>query len=455
MQMNPSIFKEYDLRAIADKDLTDGVVRNIGLALGTYFMRGGEKEVILCQDVRFSSPRIAKGIAQAMAEAGCDVIDIGVYPTPVCYFAGKKLQISASIMITASHNPSEYNGMKITSRDANIYGEEIQKIRRMAEQEDFVYGVGSVRTYDTIEDDYIDYITSIVKLARPLRIGIDAGNGAAGHTAKRLFEALGCQVEALYCDPDPAFPNHHPDPTIPKNLEALTAQVLAKGLDCGLGFDGDGDRLGVVDDAGNIIWGDMLQILFWRDLMPRHPGSEVIVEVKCSQALVDEAKRLGGKPFFYKTGHSLIKAKMREKGLLYAGEMSGHMFFADEYFGYDDAMYAGARLLRLLADSDKKMSQMLGSVPAYVATPEMRIACAEELKAPLMQRIVKRFSDGPNQVITVDGARVIFPDGWGLLRQSNTQPILVMRAESTSKEGLARIVAELQRAVEEEKSALC
>lgn len=446
--MNKSIFKQYDIRGIADTDLTDSHVKAIAGGLAAFFRQQGEHKVIVCQDVRDSSPRVANTLIRALADAGMDVLDIGVHPTPVCYFATHKLQISACVMVTASHNPAEYNGMKINSRYASIYGDDIQQILRLSSPPVSSGGApagngeapaGSISKYESIEEDYINYICERIRPTKRLRIGIDAGNGTAGPVARRLYERLGCEVHDLYCDPDPAFPNHHPDPTIPANLDALQRLVLDEGLDMGLAFDGDGDRLGVVDDRGEILWGDSLQILFWRDIMPRHPGSEVIVEVKCSQALYEEALRLGGKPFFYKTGHSLIKAKMKEKGLLFAGEMSGHMFFADEYLGYDDALYAGARLVRLLADKGRVLSREVADMPRYYATPEIRLDCPDERKRKLMQDITAHFVDGGADVITVDGVRVIFEDGWGLLRQSNTQPIIVMRAESKTPEGLQRI----------------
>ncbi len=450
MRLSGHIFKANDIRAIADTELTNAAVERIGLAVGAYFRSRGDVCAVVCQDVRNSSPRIANGVCKALSKAGVPVIDIGTYATPVCYFAGHHLGVSASVMITASHNPGEYNGMKITSRDSTIFGEEIQKIKALAlSNKDLTApAMGMIQRYEHIERDYVQYIAERVKPNRPLRVAVDAGNGAAGHTARRLYEAMGCEVVPLFCEPDPKFPNHHPDPTIPENLSALIAAVKEHGCDCGLGFDGDGDRLGVVSDAGDIIWGDMLQILFWRKLLLAHPGQEAPVEVKCSQTLFDEIKRLGGRPFFHKTGHSFIKATMKERNLLFAGEMSGHFFFADEYYGYDDALYAGARLIKLLSEEARPLSALMGELPKTFATPEIRVEIAENAREAIMARVKAYFKASGLEVIDVDGVRVIFPDGWGLLRLSNTQPIMVMRAEANSAQAVKRIEAELRRTME-------
>lgn len=451
MHLAEHIFKANDIRAIADLNLTDVVAERLGLAIGAYFRAHGETRAIVCQDVRESSPRIATAVCSALSKSGVDVIDIGTYATPICYFAGRHLGVSASVMITASHNPGEYNGMKITSGDTTIFGYEIQKIKELAFSDDALVASipGKLERYEHIERDYVDYIASRVRLKRPLKVAIDAGNGAAGNTAIRLYEAMGCEVVPLYCDPNPAFPNHHPDPTMPENLAALAAAVKGKRCDVGLGFDGDGDRLGVVSDEGEIIWGDMLQILFWRRLLQKHPGQEAPIEVKCSQKLFDEVKRLGGRPFFHKTGHSFIKATMKEKKLLFAGEMSGHFFFADEYFGFDDALYAGARLFRLLSEESQPLSAMVGGLPTTYATPEIRRELPQEGRDALMERALARFKANGLDVLDVDGVRVNFPDGWGLLRLSNTQPIVVMRAEGNSVNAMERIEKELRSAVGE------
>jgi phosphomannomutase/phosphoglucomutase len=315
----------------------------------------------------------------------------------------------------------------------------------MMEKGEFFSGNGTLSTKDPVED-YMKMICNKIQLAKKLRVGIDCGNGTASFFAEKLFQKLGVEVYPIYCSSDPNFPNHFPDPVKPENLTDLRELVLKEGLDVGIGFDGDGDRIGVVDDKGNIIFGDMLMILYWREIMPKFPGSTAIVEVKCSKALVDEIKRLGGKPTFYKTGHSLIKAKMREIGAIFTGEMSGHMFFADEFYGFDDALYAAARLLRILSNTDSSLSELLSDVPKYYSTPELRIPCPDDEKTKKVESVKRYFKD-KYPMIDIDGARVLFPDGWGLVRSSNTGPELIVRCESKTEEGVEKIKKELQTAL--------
>ena len=444
-KINPQIFREYDIRGKAQTDFPSEVVELIGRGLGTYFRQRGEQDVVVCRDNRASSPRLKAALTKGLLLAGCNVIDIGENPTPVCYFGLHQLAKSAGVMITGSHNPPEDNGFKISYQRSTIYGVEIQKVKQIINQGSFTSGRGHLITRD-ISSQYINHLTSIIQLKRPLRIVIDAGNGTAGLLAEELYKRLGCEVVGLYIDSDNSFPVHHPDPTLLENLADLQAMVVRVKADVGLAFDGDGDRLGVVDNQGNIIWGDILQILFWREILPKHPGSQVIVEVKCSQALVEEAKKLGGEPFFYKTGHSLIKAKMKEVNALFTGEMSGHFFFADEYLGYDDALYAGARLLRLLSEQTLSLSDLLRDIPGYQTTPEIRLACPDEIKQGVIQRVREKFLSEGYEVIDIDGARIIFPDGWGLLRASNTQAVVVMRAEAKTSTSLEQIVKVLKAA---------
>lgn len=441
--LNPYIFRKYDIRGKAELDFSDGAVELIGLGLGTFFQQKGEREVVVCRDNRASSPRLKTALCKGLLQTGCNIIDIGENPTPVCYFALQKLAKTAGVMITGSHNPPEDNGFKISSGGSTIYGQEIQSIKNIIEDDLFSSGTGQLTEYN-ITKEYLKYITSKISLSRPLKVVIDAGNGTAGPLAVELYNRLGCEVIELYCDSDSNFPNHHPDPTVPENLRDLQHMVSKVKADVGLAFDGDGDRVGVVDNLGNIIWGDILQILFWREILPHNPGTPVIVEVKCSQALVEEAKRLGGNPFFYKTGHSLIKAKMKEVGALFTGEMSGHFFFADEYFGYDDALYSGARLLRLLSKSQESLSHLLSDIPPYISTPEIRLPYPDSYKQKLIQRIKENFIREGYEVVDVDGARIIFPNGWGLLRCSNTQPVVVMRAEAKDQTSLESIVTMLK-----------
>jgi len=445
MKFNPYVFRQYDIRGVVNKDLDEAFATRLGQAFGTYSLQHGENKVIVGSDNRISSPSLKAAVVNGLTSTGCDVIDIGTVISPIFYFAREHYGINPGIMVTASHNPSEFNGFKVAFGPGTMYGEEIQNLRLMMEEENFSSGNGSVTSMDPAED-YINTIANKIHLSKELRVGIDCGNGTASLFAERLFARLGVKVYPIYCTSDPAFPNHFPDPVKPENLVDLRELVLREKLDLGIGFDGDGDRIGVVDDKGNIIFGDMLMILYWREIMPKYPGTTAIVEVKCSEALVDEIKKLGGKPMFYKTGHSLIKAKMRELGAIFTGEMSGHMFFADEYYGFDDAFYAAARLLRILSNSDKKLSELLSDVPKYFSTPELRIACPEEEKFDKIQA-VKQYFAGKYPIIDVDGARIVFTDGWGLVRCSNTGPELIVRCESKSEEGLERIKAEIQNAL--------
>ncbi|KYO67791.1 phosphomannomutase/phosphoglucomutase [Thermovenabulum gondwanense] len=444
-RFNPNIFRQYDIRGIVGEELNEDVAQTLGKAFGSFSIKNGEKLVVVGSDNRLSSPSLKKAVINGLLSTGCDVVDLGTVVTPIFYFARIHYKINPGIMVTASHNPPQFNGFKVAFGHATLYGEDIQYIRKLMEEGNFEKGNGTLSFIDPTED-YISDITSRIKLSRPLKVAIDCGNGTASHIAERLFTRLGAQVYPLYCDSDPNFPNHFPDPVKPENMEDLKNLVLKGNLDLGIGFDGDGDRIGVVDDKGQIIWGDMLMILFWREILPKHPGATAIVEVKCSQALVEEILKMGGNPIFYKTGHSLIKAKMKEIGAIFTGEMSGHMFFADEYYGFDDALYAAARLLRILSNTEKKLSELLSDVPKYYSTPEIRVHCSDEEKFDKVQEVKKYFS-GRYEIIDIDGARVIFPDGWGLVRASNTGPELIVRCESKTPEGLEKIKEEIKSAL--------
>lgn len=447
-QINPTIFREYDIRGVVGRDITVETADTIARAYAAYLKERGERRVIVGRDLRTSSPSIRDAVAAALIASGCDVIDIGTVITPVFYFARVHLEVDGGIMITASHNPPEFNGFKLAHGFGTIYGNEILEIRRIAASGEFVSGRGRIEEHDVVPA-YRAMLKARIHLGpRRLRAVVDCGNGTASLTGPQALEDLGVEIIRLYCDPDPAFPNHHPDPVDPKNLRDLIAAVGRERADVGIGFDGDGDRIGVVDDQGTILWGDMLMILFWREILPKHPGTPGIVEVKCSQVLYDEIARLGGQPMFYKTGHSLIKAKMKEIGAVFTGEMSGHMFFADEYYGYDDAVYAGARLLRILSHSDRPLSGLLADVPRYPVTPEVRVDCPDERKFEVVRRITGQFRRH-YEVIDVDGARIVLPDGWGLVRASNTQPALVLRAEGKTPDALARITRLLEEALSE------
>lgn len=445
MKMNPYIFRQYDIRGLVDEHINEKLAKRLGQAFGTYAQNNGENQVLIGCDNRISSPSLKKAVTEGFISTGCDVIDIGTVITPIFYYARIHYDINPGIVVTASHNPAEFNGFKIAFGHGTIYGNEIQDLKIMMEKADFSSGKGTLSCKDPV-DDYVDMICEKIHLEKKLRVGVDCGNGTASFFAEKLLNRLGADVYPIYCTSDPTFPNHFPDPVKPENLMDLRELVLKEKLDVGIGFDGDGDRIGLVDDNGNIIYGDMLMILYWREIMPKFPGTTAIVEVKCSQALVDEIKRLGGKPMFYKTGHSLIKAKMREIGAVFTGEMSGHMFFADEYYGFDDALYAAARLLRILSNSNSKLSELLSDVPKYYSTPEIRVSCPDEEKFDKVETVKQSFK-GKYPMIDVDGARVIFPNGWGLVRSSNTGPELIVRCESTTEEGLKKIKAEIQKAL--------
>ncbi|MEN6348367.1 MAG: phosphomannomutase/phosphoglucomutase [Syntrophomonas sp.] len=437
------MFRQYDIRGIVDQDLTDSIMYDIARAFATHCVIKGHGTVLVGRDNRLSSPHLRDLTVEALLNSGCDVIDLGVVVTPMFYFASRHLDIEAGIMITASHNPGNYNGCKLLLGQSTIYGDEIQSIRRRIERKDFFYGPRGTLKNKDISDEYLDMIKSKIKLGNNVpKVVIDCGNGTASIFAPQVFRSLGCEVVELYCESDPTFPHHHPDPVNPENMTDLAAKVKNSDADLGIGIDGDGDRLGVVDKDGNFIWGDMLMILFWRQILPRYPGSECIVEVKCSQALIDEIERLGGHPVIYKTGHSLIKAKMKELNAVFTGEMSGHMFFADEYFGFDDALYAGARLVSLLSFSRQSLGEMLADAPRYYSTPEIRLPSSDEEKFALVEKVLAHFRQH-YPVIDVDGARILFPGGWGLVRASNTGPELIVRCEGNSPDNLDGIKNEL------------
>ena len=437
--MNPQIFREYDVRGIADEDLTDEVVENLGWAYGSLIRNEGGSKVVVGRDVRLSSERLRDALSSGIRKSGCDVTDVGQVPTPTLYFSILHLNVDGGVMITGSHNPVEYNGLKLCLGIASIYGEQIQQLRERIERGDLVRGDGELTQRDTLSA-YMEAISERIHLDRGLKVVLDAGNGGASEIAPEIFRRLGCEVIPLYCEIDGRFPNHLPDPTVPEYVVDLQHKVIETGADVGIGYDGDMDRIGVVDDEGKILYGDRLLALYARDVLSRRPGNPIIFDVKCSQALVEDIVAHGGRPLMGRTGHSLIKARMKTEGAPLAGEMSGHMFFADEYFGYDDALYASARLARILAGTLEKLSQIAAELPQYVATPEIRIACSDEEKFDVVEAITEYFRSR-YEVIDVDGVRVLFGDGWGLVRASNTQPVLVVRFEAKTRERLGEIAA--------------
>ncbi len=438
LDINPFIFREYDIRGIVGKDLTEEVAFLLGKSFGTYIFRKGGKTVTVGGDVRIHTEMLRKPLMDGIISTGIDVINLGATPTPVQYYSLHVLNVDGGIQITGSHNPPEYNGFKLSLGKTSIFGKEIQILKEIIEREEFVEGKGKIVSKNIL-DNYIKHILATVSLQRSVKVVADSGNGAAGLVAPKLLKKLGVDLIELYSEPDGNFPNHHPDPTVEENLKDLIDKVKNEDAEVGIAYDGDADRLGVVDREGSIIWGDRLMILFGRDLLQRHPGSTVIFEVKCSQALPEELEKAGGKPLMWKTGHSNLKAKMKETGALLAGEMSGHLFFAEDYFGYDDAVYASIRLIELLSRSNKTINELLEDVPVYYATPEIRLECAtDEEKFNIATKAAEYFKKH-FEVIDVDGVRIQFGDGWGLVRASNTQPVIVVRFEAKTPERMEEI----------------
>lgn len=447
MEINPNIFREYDIRGIVDKDLTPGVVQTLGQAMGTYFRGQGRRRTAVGRDCRLSSPAYAQALSAGLRAAGCDVVDLGTIPTPLLYFAIFYKNFEAGVMITGSHNPPEYNGFKIMSGHDTLYGETIQEIYRLIRDDKLLADrEGTTAAYDLVPE-YRDYVVAGIKPARKLKVVIDAGNGTGGVVAVPIFKRLGADVVELFCEMDGRFPNHHPDPTLPEAMETLIRTVRSEKADLGIAYDGDADRIGVVDDEGHLIWGDQLLIFFARDILKSNPGRAIISEVKATKVLYDEIARLGGKPVMYRTGHSLIKKKIKEENALLAGEMSGHIFFADRWFGFDDAIYSSARLYELLSATDVKLSAMLAGLPKTFSTPEIRIYASEEVKFKIVDEVRAELAK-KYPVIDIDGVRALMPKGWGLVRASNTQAALVLRFEAETEADLAAIQNEVKGAVE-------
>jgi phosphomannomutase/phosphoglucomutase len=436
-RVEPAVFREYDIRGVAERDLNDDVVRDLGLALGTTFRRAGSDRAVVGRDARLSSPAYREALVDGLRAAGCGVVDVGMVPTPVFYHSIRTRGLAAGAMITGSHNPPEYNGFKVYLGESTLYGPEIQKLRRLIEAGDFEKGHGDLEQVEAVQP-YLDDVAGRIRLDRHLRLVADVGNGTAGAVIGPLLERLGCRGEILFAEPDGRFPNHEADPTVDENLETMRARLREGGLDAGIAFDGDADRIGVLDEKGHVIRGDRLLILYARQLLDRRPGASVIFDVKCSEALPRAIEAAGGLPVMWKTGHSLIKKRMKEVGALLGGEMSGHMFFADGYYGFDDAFFAACRLLEILASSDLPLSRLLEDVPIYVNTPEIRVECPEESKFSIVEAVRRHF-EGKGRIVDVDGVRVHFDEGWGLVRASNTQPVLVLRFEARDEEGLARV----------------
>ena len=445
--MNPQVFREYDVRGLVGEDLNHDFVYDLGRAIGTYGKDRGVKVMTVGRDCRLSSEEYQAAIIKGLRSAGIDVIDIGLCATPILYYSIRSLKTDGGIMVTGSHNPPEFNGFKICIGPDTIYGEEIQKLRAIMEDGQYASGTGTARQED-VAQDYREYLFNNVKIDAGLNIVIDAGNGVGGFFAIPLLERLGCSVTPLYCDMDGHFPNHFPDPTVEENLTGIIQLVKEKKADVGIAYDGDADRIGVITDEGKIVRGDELLLLFSRSILKENPGAAIIGEVKCSQTLYDDIAQKGGRGIMWKAGHSLIKGKMKEEHALMAGEMSGHIFFADRYFGYDDAIYASLRLLEILSKTGQKISELLSDIPRTFNTPEIRVPCSDDIKFQVVEKVKERFA-AEYDVIDIDGVRVQFKDGWGLVRASNTQPVLVLRFESKTEEGLAEIRAKVEGVLKE------
>ena len=440
------IFRQYDVRGIVGRDLTPEVARALGRAYAAYAARHGKQGTIAVgRDNRPSGDALRDALVDGLTAGGFDVVDIGVVPTPLLYWALHHENVIGGIQITGSHNPPEYNGFKLSFGTSSLHGEEIQELYRLTGMRAVGPGVrGTVRQAEVIDRYIDDVVKKVGTLKRRIRAVYDCGNGAGALVAPQLFERLGVKGRGLFCESDGSFPNHHPDPTVPENLEDIIAAVKADGAEIGIAFDGDADRIGVVDDTGRIIWGDRILILYAQDVLSRTgKGQAIIFDVKCSQALPDAITKAGGTPIMWKTGHSLIKDKMKESRAPVAGEMSGHMFFTEGFYGHDDALYGAARLLRIVADSGKSVRELLADVPDFVSTPEIRIDVDEERKFEIVAKAVSHFRS-KHDVIDVDGVRVLFGDGWGLIRASNTQPVLVARFEALTEARLAAIRGEME-----------
>jgi phosphomannomutase/phosphoglucomutase len=435
--LSENIFREYDIRGIVDKDLTEDVVYDIGRGYGSMCKNEGISRFVVGGDCRLSTPRLIEAVIDGLKSTGGSVINVGIVPTPALYFALHNLDVQAGFMITGSHNPPEYNGLKVCKGKKTLFGSQIKDLYNFIKKGSFEKGSGAVSRQKVIEP-YIEKVVSGIKLDRKIKVIVDAGNGMAGPVAPVIFTEIGAEVKEMYTEMNGNFPNHHPDPTIPENLESSITEIKKGGWDLITAFDGDADRLGAVDESGKIIWGDKLMIIFSREILKKHPGTTIIGEVKCSQLLYDDIAKNGGKPVMWKTGHSLIKEKMKEEHALLAGEMSGHLFFADDYYGYDDAIYAAARLLQTLSRTDKPLSRILEDLPEMYSTPEIRIDTTEEAKWAITDEMKKQFI-GKYDTVDIDGVRVNFGDGWGLVRSSNTTPVIVMRFEATSPKRLQEI----------------
>ncbi|MBT3347289.1 MAG: phosphomannomutase/phosphoglucomutase [Thiotrichales bacterium] len=433
-----SIFRAYDIRGVVADALTEDVVEQVGRAVGSESQARGVKTIVVGRDGRLSGPMLQNALMRGLQSSGMEVIDIGQAPTPMIYFAAVHLDAGSCVAVTGSHNPPEYNGLKVVAAGETLSADAIVDLRRRIVENDLLEGEGSLRKVD-ITQDYMERIITDMQIEKPLKLVVDCGNGVAGGVAPELLRKLGCEVTELYCDVDGTFPNHHPDPSKPENVVELKEMVLDLKADLGLAFDGDGDRLGVIDSAGNLIFADRQMMLYAQDILSRNPGSEVIFDVKCTRNLPEVIRKAGGKPTMWKTGHSFIKQKLKQSGALLAGEMSGHIFFKERWYGFDDALYTAARLLEIVAQDGRESAEIFNELPDTVNTPELNISFAEGEHYAFMQKLKEQASFAGGDIISIDGIRVDYPDGWGLVRPSNTTPVLVLRFEADSEEVLKRV----------------
>jgi len=454
MSVTPEIFRAYDIRGVVADALTPDAVRQIGQAFGSECVDRGIKTAVLARDGRVSGPELIKVLAEGIQSAGVDVIDIGMVPTPVLYYATFKLETGTGVMVTGSHNPPQYNGLKMVMEGAALFGDGIQELYQRIVDGNLKTGAGNHSTAD-IMDDYLQRVLGDVKLKRPMKIAFDCGNGVTGVCAPQLFEGMNCEAHSLFTDVDGNFPNHHPDPAKLENLEDLIKVVKENNLELGLAFDGDGDRVGVVDNEGNVIWPDRQMILYARDVLSRNPGARIIYDVKCSKVLPDAITAAGGEPEMWKTGHSFIKARIKETGALLGGEMSGHVFFKERWYGFDDALYAAGRLLEILSADSRSASEIFGEIPDSINTPELGVTLDKDgAQHTFVEKFIANASFEGAKLTTIDGVRADYPDGWGLVRASNTTPSLVIRFEADTDEAMARIQEEFRQAMQNTDSSV-
>ncbi len=439
--IKPQVFRQYDIRGIVDEELNAQSYFLIGKGFGSYLRKKGLSSIVIGGDARHSTRGFMDAFIQGARETGCDVTDIGIVATPILYFAIWKLKSDGGAMITASHNPSQYNGCKLNLGLGSVYAEELQKLLQMIQNEDFIAGQGDLIQNDTIEDEYMDYISQNIVIERPVKVIVDGGNGMGGPYLPEILRRKGCEVIEMYCDPDGDFPNHHPDPTVEKNMADLSRAVVDAEYELGIGLDGDADRIGVVDENGKMLFGDQILNILARDYLKINPGKSIIADVKCSKNLYDDIVAHGGKAIMYKTGHANIKMRMKEIGVDFAGEMSGHVFLGDRYLGFDDAIYVSCRFVEIVAKTAMPVSQYLADQPHMYNTPELHTKCKDARKFDVVAKVCDEFKAEGYDVNDIDGARITFPDGWGLIRASNTTPVLVTRYEATTEARMNEIRA--------------